>query len=261
MPNRLNILNIWVDQVSRKDALEVVEGFLHNGNRPHMVFAVNPEKNFSVPRDPLLYESFKNADLLIPDGIGIVAAVRLLYGFKLKRIPGSEFIFDICRICQEKGLGVFVYGAKEDVNQKAVKVLEERFTGLSIVGRSNGYIKEDEMPALIDKINASNARVLFLALGSPIQERWLSKFSNQLESIRVCQGVGGTLDTIASRVRRAPEAWCRMNLEWLYRLLNEPKRIRRQRVLPIFALKVVVEAITKKLSRNVSGSFNNLINQ
>ena len=130
--------------------------------------------------DPVLYRTFRNADLLLPDGIGIVAAVRLLYGLRLQRVPGSEeFIFDICRLCARRGDGVFVYGAKEEVNRAAVEILAKRFDGLSIVGRSNGYVAEADMPALVDKINASGARVIFLALGSPMQERWLAKYSRQ----------------------------------------------------------------------------------
>jgi len=90
------------------------------------------------------------------------------------------------------------------------------------------------------------ARVIFLALGSPMQERWLAKYAGKLESVRVCQGVGGTLDTIAGTVKRAPEFWCRMNLEWFYRLVSQPSRIRRQRVLPVFAWQVVRKAVLGK---------------
>jgi N-acetylglucosaminyldiphosphoundecaprenol N-acetyl-beta-D-mannosaminyltransferase len=196
--------------------------------------------------DPVLYRTFRDADLLLPDGIGIVAAVRLLYGLRLQRVPGSEFIFDICRLCARRGDGVFFYGAKEEVNRAAVEILAKRFDGLRIVGRSNGYVAEADMPALVDKINASGARVIFLALGSPMQERWLAKYAGKLESVRVCQGVGGTLDTIAGTVKRAPEFWCRMNLEWFYRLASQPSRIRRQRVLPVFAWQVVREAVWGK---------------
>lgn len=246
MKKRLEVLNIWVDPVTREEAIQRVENFLKTGRRPHLVFAANPEKNFSVPRDPVLYRTFRDADLLLPDGIGIVLALRLLYGLRLERVPGSEFIFDICRLCARRGDGVFFYGAKEAVNRAAVEILARRFARLPIVGRSNGYVVEADMPALVDKINASGARVLFLALGSPMQERWLAQYAGQLKSVRVCQGVGGTLDTIAGTVKRAPEFWCRMNLEWFYRLVSQPSRIRRQRVLPVFALKVMGKALFGK---------------
>jgi N-acetylglucosaminyldiphosphoundecaprenol N-acetyl-beta-D-mannosaminyltransferase len=236
--NRLNILNVWVDPVDMAGALERVEQFVEKGDRPHSVFAVNPEKNFSVPRDPQLHKIFSEADLLIPDGIGVVLAARILYRVRLKRVPGVEMMDEICRLSAGKGYRVFIYGAKEEVSAKSVAALQKRYPDLEIVGRANGYVSQAEMPTLIEQINASGAQVLFLALGSPRQEKWFATYAGQLETVRVCQGIGGTLDTIAGTVKRAPSFWCRMNLEWLYRLLAEPKRIVRQRVLPIFAYRV-----------------------
>lgn len=238
MNNRLNILNIWVDAVDRKEAIRRVQKYLDTGDRPHAIIAANPEKNFSVPKDIVLYDMFKNADLLLPDGIGIVLAARILYGVKLERVPGSEFIFDICDIAAKRSYKVFIYGSKEDVNKKAVDELKHRYQDLKIVGRANGYVKESDMPELIDRINKSKAEILFLALGSPKQEKWFAAYKSKLRYVRVVQGVGGTLDTIAGTVKRAPEIWCRWQLEWLYRLIKEPKRIKRQKVLPIFAWKV-----------------------
>lgn len=241
---RLDILNIWVDAISRSEAGNRTREILHNGRRPHFVFASNPEKNFTVPADPILYDMYRRADILLPDGIGMVMAARLLYGIKLERVPGSEFIFDICEIAREKDYGVYVYGAKEWVSQKACLKLSQRYPDLNIVGRSNGYVPAEAMPELIAEINASKAAVLFVALGSPRQEKWMATYAGQLTSVRICQGIGGTLDTIAGNVKRAPQLWCRHNLEWLYRLLKEPKRIQRQKVLPLFALAVLKARIS-----------------
>lgn len=238
--SRLKVLEIWVDPVSRDAALERVRRFLAEGDRPHTIFAANPEKNFSVPADPLLYRVYRSADLLLPDGIGMVLAARLLYGIPLERVPGSEFIFDLCRLAAETGKGVFVYGAKEAVNAAACRRLESRFPGLSIAGRSNGYVTPEEMDALVERINASGAEILLVALGSPKQEQWCAGYAPKLTHVKVIQGVGGTLDTIAGTVKRAPSAWCRLNLEWLYRLLKEPTRIQRQKVLPLFAWAVMM---------------------
>ncbi len=247
MKARLNILNIWVDPVSMNDALEQVKQFIEHGDHPHTIFAANPEKNFSVPRDPLLYEAFKTADLLIPDGIGVVLAARLLHRARLSRLPGVELMHAICRLAAEKGYRIFIYGAREEVSKVAYERLHKLYPGVHLVGRANGYVQDNEMPQLIEQINETRSEILFLALGSPKQEKWLSEHKDSLKTVRVCQGIGGTLDTIAETVKRAPDIWCRFNAEWLYRLLVEPRRIKRQKVLPLFAW-LVLSAKLRKLS-------------
>lgn len=239
MKNRLEILDIWVDPVNMDDALTRVESFVQHGDRPHVIFASNPEKNFSFPKVPFLHESFRNADLLIPDGIGVVKAAQILHGVKLSRVPGVELMHNICELAANRRYRVFVYGAKEEVSSEACDKLQLLYPGLQIVGRANGYVKAEDMPQLIDQINGSQAEILFLALGSPTQEKWLAENKDRLQTVRVCQGIGGTLDTITGNVKRAPEFWCNYNLEWFYRLVSEPSRIKRQKVLPIFAARVI----------------------
>lgn len=239
MSERLNILDIWVDSVDRNEAISRVEGFLRKGERPHTVFAANPEKNFSLPKDPQLLEIFRTADLLLPDGVGIVWAARILFGTRLEKLPGSEFIFDICKLTVKNGCGVFIFGAKEETNKAAVKRLKNQFHDLKVAGRCNGYISDAEMPALIHRINKSRAEVLFLALGSPKQENWFAKYHLELKYVKVCQCIGGTLDTIAGNVKRAPEIWQKYYLEWLYRLIIQPGRIKRQKILPLFVIAVL----------------------
>ena len=245
LKDRLAILDIWVDPVDRKEAIQRVKSFLKNNSRPHAIMASNPEKNFSVPKDAVLYETYKNADILLPDGIGIVIAARILYGRNLERVPGSDFIFDICDLAAKDNCKVFIYGAKEDVSKKAVDVLKGRYPNLKIVGRENGYVKDSEMLDLINRINESKAEILFLALGSPKQEKWYAAHKNELHHVKVVQCVGGTLDTIAGNVKRAPIIWQKFSAEWLYRLIKEPKRLKRQKVLPIFASMVLIHKLLK----------------
>jgi N-acetylglucosaminyldiphosphoundecaprenol N-acetyl-beta-D-mannosaminyltransferase len=234
---RLKILDIWVDPVDRKLAIDKVRQFL-DGAEPCSIFAANPEKNFSVPKDPVLYSAYEHADLLIPDGIGIVLAAKLLYGVSLKRVPGVELMKDICKLAAENRKSVFLFGSQDWVNEAAANTLQRIYPELHIAGRSHGYVSEKKMPELIGRINDSKADILFLSLGSPTQEKWFATHAQDLSHVKVCQGIGGTLDTIVGKVKRAPYIWQRFSLEWLYRLLSEPKRIRRQRVLPIFVLKV-----------------------
>ncbi len=240
---RYPILNIWTDAVSLEEALTKVTEFVEQGERPHTIFATNPEKNFSVPADPFLLKCFQQADLLLPDGIGMVLGARILHGAKLARVPGCEFMQEICALSARRGYKVFIYGAKEEVSRAAVDILRQRLPGLQIVGRCNGYWPEEKMDELVDKIHGSGAEILFLALGSPKQERWFAEHREKLENIRVCQGIGGTLDVIAGNVKRAPVVFCKLGLEWLYRLLAEPKRWRRQLVLPVFAWLVLMAKV------------------
>ncbi|WP_306547310.1 WecB/TagA/CpsF family glycosyltransferase [Desulfobulbus sp.] len=252
MNDRLPILDIWVDPVSREEALQRVRDFLKHGDRPHAIFAANPEKEFSVPADPELYQCYRDAALLLPDGIGVVLAARLLHGVRLHRLPGSEFLFDICQLAEAEGHAIFVFGAKEEVNSRSVAQLQRHYPGLRIAGRANGYVPDEEMALLIERINESKAAILFLALGSPRQEKWFAAHRGMLSTVRVVQGVGGTLDTIGGNVRRAPEFWCRHNLEWLYRLTKEPKRVKRQKVLPLFALRILKQWLSMKATRVVN---------
>lgn len=239
LPGRFEILDIWVDAVGMAQALERIDAFVAEGRGVHTVFASNPEKNFSVPRDPLLYDMFRNADLLIPDGIGMVMALRLLHGVRAERVPGCELMQKVCGLAEKKGYGVYLYGAKEEVSLKAAGTLMQKYPKLRIVGRSNGYVPQEDMGVLVDKINESGAQILFLALGSPLQEKWIAAHSSQLANVRVCQGIGGTLDVLSGNVRRAPGVFCKTGTEWLYRLLAEPRRMRRQRVLPVFAYRIL----------------------
>lgn len=239
MVRRLKILNIWVDPLTMEQALDRVTQFVQQGSCPHAVFAANPEKNYSVPQDPELHEIFRNADLLVPDGIGVVLAARLLFRAHLSRVPGVELMEQICRLSAEKGFRIFLYGAREEVNREAEVVLKLRYPGLVVAGRSSGFVTEEQMPELIRNINESHADILFIGLGSPRQEKWYATYRDQLSTVRVCQGIGGTLDAITGNVKRAPAFWCRLNLEWLYRLLKEPSRLKRQKVLPLFAFQVL----------------------
>jgi N-acetylglucosaminyldiphosphoundecaprenol N-acetyl-beta-D-mannosaminyltransferase len=243
MLNRLNILDTWVDPITMEDALYMTSEYVEKGDKVHTIFASNPEKNYTVPKDPFLYDAFRDADLLVPDGIGMVLAAKILHGARLERVPGCELMQNICALSERQGYKIFIYGAREDVNAKAALTIKQRYPSIRIVGRSNGYVPHDKMDELIENINNSGAEILFVALGSPAQEKWISDYKKSLVNVRVCQGIGGTLDVIAGTVKRAPDIFCRLGIEWLYRLLAEPSRIRRQKILPIFAYRVLRQKI------------------
>jgi N-acetylglucosaminyldiphosphoundecaprenol N-acetyl-beta-D-mannosaminyltransferase len=247
-PLRTDVLGIPVDCVTMDGALDFAEHLTEGGSQGQYILAINPEKVMALLNDKALRETFQRAALLIPDGIGVVWAIRWLHGLKALRVPGAELMPRFCKMAARKGYGVFLFGSKEDVNREAAEKLQQKYPGLKIAGRANGYLNEEDMPGLIKQINASGAAILFVALGSPKQEQWIQKWCPELK-VNICQGIGGTLDTIVGTVKRAPAVFCRLGLEWFYRLITNPQRIRRQIVLPLFAWRVIKEKFRRILAR------------
>lgn len=224
---RTQVLDTEVDCISMLDALEYVDHHIRSTNKAGTILAVNPEKIYALRQNKFLQNFFSKAAILLPDGIGIVLAMRMK-GLKAERVAGADLMQQICAQAEKKGYKIFIYGAKENVNRGAVERLRERHPAIKIVGRANGYVKEEDMDALVAQINESKAEILFVALGSPRQEKWMAKYLDQLITVKICQGIGGTLDTIVGTVKRAPLFMQRLNLEWLYRLLQQPTRAGRQ---------------------------------
>jgi N-acetylglucosaminyldiphosphoundecaprenol N-acetyl-beta-D-mannosaminyltransferase len=194
----------------------------------------NPEKVFAIRANPSLRPFFTTAGMVIPDGIGVVLALRVLYGMRLRRLPGADLMQEICAIAPSKGYRIFVFGSSEQVNREAIEILRMRHPGICIVGGQHGYISASDVDRLTDKLNMLAPDILFVALGSPGQERWIQQNLPRL-NVKVVQGIGGTLDTITGRVRRAPRWMQAIGLEWLYRLLKQPSRFYRQLNLVRFA--------------------------
>lgn len=246
---RIEIFNEPVDLLDFNTALESACKLALDRQKVSYVVAVNPEKVMTARRSKIIHDFICRADLAIPDGIGIVAAVRILLGKRIERVAGADLMQKICEESGKKGIKIFLYGAKEDVNAGAVDVLRKRYPDIQIVGRQNGYLPEEESEDLVSRVNASDADILFLALGSPRQEKWMNQYGAKLR-VGMCMGVGGTLDTIVGRVKRAPMAWQRAKLEWLYRLIRQPSRFWRQRRIFYFAARVLLEkALHPKISK------------
>lgn len=235
MPDRIDILGVPVDGVDMEGALDFLCDHVENGAGCATVFAVNPEKVMRARSDGALHRLLASATLLIPDGIGVVLAARWLGLGRFGRVPGSELMPNLCARAAERDYSVFLFGARPEVNAAAAAELTRRHPTLKIAGRQDGYVDEGGMPALVARINESGAQLLFVALGSPRQEAWMHDHAAAFSTVKVAQGVGGTFDVLSGKVNRAPKPFLALNLEWLYRLLSDPRRIWRQRALVTFA--------------------------
>jgi N-acetylglucosaminyldiphosphoundecaprenol N-acetyl-beta-D-mannosaminyltransferase len=240
---RVSVLDMPVDAVDMEGALNEVDRLVRTADRANYIIAVNPEKVYAVRENAFLEDFWRHAALAIPDGIGMVIAIQWLYKKHVARVAGADLMQAICAASPRKGYRIFIYGASEEVNAGAVQELKLRNPGIRIVGRANGFVRETEMKALVQQINEYQPDILFVALGSPKQEQWLQRWLPEL-NVKVCQGIGGTLDTIVGRVKRAPLSWQKMGLEWLYRLLHEPSRIWRQLNLIRFGWEVLMASVS-----------------
>lgn len=223
--------------------VELIERRRHTGRRPALVFAMNPEKSMQSQHDPDIRALLKKADLLIPDGIGTCIGARILNGVRMKRVPGSELMPELCTRAEREGLSVYLYGASPESNAGAVRALRAIWPRLQIAGASHGYMRPgsvEDLPRLNSpgaadtvaaRIAAARPDIVFVGLGSPRQERWMAEVGAHLP-VALMQGVGGTIDVFSGVATRAPRIWQDMGLEWLYRLVENPRRWRRQLALP-----------------------------
>lgn len=241
-PERCFIFGVGVDRVDMEHMVHAAEETVLAGKQCS-IFAVNPEKIMTAQQNPALREWLNAAEYLVPDGIGAVIAARMRGCFVRERVPGSELMPHLSALAAARGFRVFLYGAREQINAAAARELVKQYRGIKIVGRRDGYTTDQE--ALIAEINAAAPHFLFVALGSPKQEEWISRNRSRLR-VNVIQGVGGTFDVIAGAVRRAPPLWIRWHLEWLYRLYAQPSRLRRQSPLLRFALLVLTGQLSDR---------------
>lgn len=204
------------------------------------IIAVNPEKFIAAGKDEKVKELINSSTYQIPDGIGVIIASKLKGGQITSRVTGVDMMERLLKFAAEENHPIFMYGAKEEVVQKAMENIKAKFQGITIAGYTNGY--EKDMDALVQRINDSKAEILFVALGSPRQELWIRDNMSKLTNVLVFQGVGGSFDVFAGHVKRAPKLFRQLGLEWFYRLITDPKRFKRQLALPRFLLKVIFQS-------------------
>ena len=236
---RTEIMGVGFDPVTMDQAqAEMASYALQNAS--HLVVTANPEMVMRARGDQLLAEILARADLVVADGIGVVWASRMLQKAVPERIPGIELAEGLlCQAAQE-GWTVFLLGAAEGVARQAATKLQQRLPGLKIVGTHHGYFQAGpEEDVIIQEIQEKKPHILLVALGVPRAEKWLAAHLGTMK-VSVAMGVGGSFNVWAGVDRRAP-LWMRnIHLEWLYRLIRQPWRIKRLLVLPVFVLLVLV---------------------
>ena len=239
---RIDILGVGFDNVTMEEAVERAQELLSRDG-PHLVVTPNAEIVQQAQKDGEFFSLIADADLVIPDGVGVIYASRIL-GRPLKgRVPGCDFAEALMAEMARRGQKLFLLGAKPGVADLAAANLMAKYPGLAVCGTHDGYFKEDGPVA--HAIRESGADVVFVCLGAPKQEKWI-RSNGEATGARLLIGLGGSLDVFAGQVERAPEGWQKAGLEWLYRAIKQPARFKRVAKLPLFLCSAVGARIKGK---------------
>ena len=228
-----DILGVRFDDVSRQEAAQLGAAMLEQ-DQFHYVVTPNPEFILAAEKDADFRQVLNSADLVIPDGIGVVYSAKIL-GTPLKeRVPGIEFAADMLAQLDQMGGRLYLLGAKPGVAQEAGRRILERHPNIVLCGTHDGYFKDEE--AVLLEVAAARPNLLFVCLGAPKQEKWMARWGRHTGA-RLAIGLGGALDVFAGNVERAPVSWRKLGLEWAYRLKKEPQRAGRMAKLPLVLVK------------------------
>lgn len=236
---RTDVLGVGFDSLTLDEAADAAAALVE-GEGFHYVVTPNPEFLQRAKNDGDFRAVLNGAGLVLPDGVGVTYAAKIL-GRPLKgKVPGIDFAARLMAWMAAHGKRLFLLGAKPGVAEQAALRLLADYPGLIICGTHDGYFKEDQ--PVVDEIRAACADVVFVCLGAPKQEFWMAR-CGPLTGAKLAVGLGGSLDVFAGVVERAPEGWQKLGMEWLYRLIREPKRLGRMIKLPL----VLTDAVGARL--------------
>ncbi len=243
----VNILGVPVSDVTFDEMLDQIGMWLETPGPPRQIATANPEFVMIAQDDVNFSHILHRAHLVIPDGVGLLWAARRLGHPLRERVTGSDGVPRIAARAAEEGWRLFFLGAAPGVAERAAEVLRARHPGLQVAGTCAGSPAPEEEKALVTRIRASDADILFVAYGAPAQDKWIARNLPRL-GVGVAIGVGGALDFVAGVTRRAPVWVQRLGLEWLHRLVREPWRWRRQMRLPRFVWAVLLDQMAARIA-------------
>lgn len=248
---RVSILGVDFDAVTLAEACRLVEAAVERvragEESPGMhVVTANPEIVMATRQDATFAAAVRRATWVLPDGVGVVWAARLLGAPVPERVPGIDLMEKLLSISARRGYRVFFLGAAEGVAEEAAANVRRRFPGIAVVGARHGYFSPKEEASVVAGVQRAAPDLLFVGLGAPRQELFIARH-RRWWSVPVAVGVGGALDVLAGRVRRAPRWVQSLGLEWFYRFLQQPRRLPRLLALPRFTALVLLDAARRNL--------------
>ena len=246
MRNKVRILGIDVDNIDVDEAGQITKELIENSNKTcKVIVAPNTEFIMMAQKDEEFYNILRGADLATPDSVGVMIGSKLQKKPLKQRIPGQMYFRKVLEVGEKEGWTFYLLGGKDDVPALAAENVKKIYPNLKIVGYHEGFFDKDSEEDVIEKINKLQPNVLFVAMGAPIQEKWIAKHKDKLK-VDVAAGQGGTFDYEAGKIKRAPVIFQKLGIEWFWRLMLQPSRFFRMIVLPIYLMKIIfTKDITK----------------
>lgn len=222
-PQRIKIMGVSVDPFTMAETVAKTEEYICDKKFAHLI-GVNADKILQIKEDPAIKEIVKHCEIVNADGASMLIAANKLNIKLPERVAGIDLMLKLCSIAAAKGYSVYLLGAKQAVVEKTAEVLKEKFAGINICGIHDGYFSEDEDKEIIKEVKSSSPQIVFVGITSPRKELLIEKFRDY-GAAAVFVGVGGSFDVISGNIPRAPKWMQEIKLEWLFRLLQEPKRL------------------------------------
>ncbi len=244
--SKADVLGVMVDNITMAQAIENLLEIKEN-KKSFSVFTPNAEMVMEARNDSEFMAILNRASLVIPDGAGVVIGGRILGEKITEKVAGVDLVKNL--LSSGHALSLYIFGGKPGIAEKAALNISHEYKNISVCGTDHGYHTVEENDSVIGKIVKANPDLLLVGLGVPRQEKWIDSNINNFNST-ICIGCGGTIDVFSGEVKRAPEVFIRLNLEWFYRLIKQPSRITRMLRIPVF----LVLCISKRIFKRSKGS-------
>ncbi len=241
----IKIFGVKIDNLSFNEAVEEIEKYLR-GNSLKTIYTPNPEIVMGAKDDESLKNLINSGDMVTADGIGLIYACKIKGKPLKERVTGYDLSLKLLEIGNDNSYSIYLLGGKEGVAKKAGENIGIDYPNINIAGYHHGYFKGShngyenhiEEKNIIDEINLSNPDIIFVGLGFPNQEKWIKANKAKIKG-KIIIGNGGVMDILSGNSKPAPHIYRKIGLEWLYRLIKEPSRIKRQIIIPKFMLMVI----------------------
>lgn len=236
---KVNIFGIEIDNLSLKETMDLLEKKLE-ADKLFTIATPNTEIAMEAKNKPDLARLINSFNLVVPDGIGLIKASKMRKLPLKERVTGFDISMELLKLGKRRPLSLYILASKEGRSQMAADNIHKTYPGVKVVGNRNGYFTEDDEAEIIENINALSPDVVFVGLGFPKQEDFISRNKDKIKA-KIIIGNGGVTDILAGVSKRAPDIFIKLHLEWFYRLLQEPSRFKRQLALPKFIINVLVD--------------------